>query len=98
MAVKMVKVNLLQDQQSSGEVKRVVRKASGITQLLLMLAIAGFALVTVISLDFYSATKDSRNVAAQLLQEQQRADELKKLTARREEWQNRNRQSMTELP
>lgn len=85
MAGKMVKVNLLQDQQSSGEVKRVVRKASGVTQLLVMIAIAVFALITVVTLDYWNATSESTKVKAELAQEESRAEELKKLTLRREE-------------
>jgi Tfp pilus assembly protein PilN len=85
MAAKMVKVNLLQDQQGSGEVKRVVRKASGVTQQVVMVAVSVFALILIVSLDYLQATHQRNAVLATLAQEQTRADELKKLTARREE-------------
>ena len=62
MAGKMVKVNLLQDQQSSGEVKRVVRKASGGAQQVLMLGIAVLSLAVVVGLDYFSANRDAVRV------------------------------------
>jgi len=85
MAGKMVKVNLLQDQQSSGEVKRVVRKASGVTQQVVMLVVAIFALVVIVGLDYFQATLESKRVQGELSVQTARAEELKRLTARREE-------------
>ncbi|HZS48582.1 MAG TPA: PilN domain-containing protein [Blastocatellia bacterium] len=85
MAGKMVKVNLLQEQQPANEIKRTVRKVSGVTQFLLMLVISIVALVVIVGLDFLSATIQSKHVSEQLSEQQARANELKKLTARREE-------------
>jgi Tfp pilus assembly protein PilN len=85
MAAKMVKVNLLQDQQGSGEVKRVVRKASGVTQQVVMLVVAIFALVVVVALDYFQANLDSKRVQGELSVQQARSEELKRLTAKREE-------------
>ena len=85
MASKMVKVNLLQDRQGSGEVKRVVRKASGVTQTVVMLVFAILALATVVGLDFLDASRTKARVERDLAVEQSRAEELKRLTARREE-------------
>jgi len=85
MAGKMVKVNLLQEQQPANEIKRTVRKVSGVTQFLLMLVISIVALVLIVGLDFIQAKRQSDSVKAQLVEQEQRAEELKKLTARREE-------------
>src|SRR5215467_8849709 len=85
MAGKMVKVNLLQEQQPANEIKRTVRKVSGVTQFLLMLGISIFALMLIVGLDFIQAKRQSDSVKAQLAEQEQRAEELKKLTARREE-------------
>ena len=85
MASKMVKVNLLQDQQGSGEVKRVVRKASGVTQQVVMVVVSVAILVVVVALDYFQANLESKRVQADLAVQTARAEELKKLTVRREE-------------
>jgi Tfp pilus assembly protein PilN len=50
-----------------------------------MLVIAIFALMLIVGLDFIQAKRQSDAVKAQLAEQEQRAEELKKLTARREE-------------
>src|SRR5437660_667630 len=85
MASKMVKVNLLQDQQARVEVKRTVRRVSGVTQQLLTVLVAAFTLVTILGLDYYSTARQSKQAKTELAQQEKRADDLKRLSDQRAE-------------